>query len=353
MKIKLAIVENDKNYLNKISAVLTSKFYAELELYGFSDGNTALEAVNKENIDVFVASADFDIDVGKLSKRCGFAYLVNSPDIETYKEQRAICKFQKPELIYKEIQSIYSEVSSNDIVWKVNSSSNSKVISFLSANGGAGSSTAASACAIAFTRRGLRVLYLNFEQFGAASDYFSGQGSSDFGDVIYAIQSKKANLHAILKSTVKQDASGVFFYDSCKYAMDFHDVDKGDMEQFLTSALSMEYSHIILDIDFSLNEKYISLMKASHNLIFVSDGTKSANTKFVRAFQVLNTLDQQNNAGLCRRISILYNKFSNKTGEEIQMNEVNVLGSIPKFEHASPEQVMEQISVIDVFDKLI
>ena len=86
--------------------------------------------------------------------------------------------------------------------------------------GGVGGSSAAAACAMRFAQKGKRALYLNLERFGSADVFFSAEGSSSLGDVIYAVKSQKGNLEIRLESSVKRDGSGVFFFSPPKLALD-------------------------------------------------------------------------------------------------------------------------------------
>ena len=111
MRIKLAILESDQSYLNRIVTAFNTKYADKFEIYSFTDKALALSTLDSNRIDVLVASDAFDIDITALPKRCGFAYFVDSPDVDQLNNQRAICKFQKADLIYKQILSIYSENS--------------------------------------------------------------------------------------------------------------------------------------------------------------------------------------------------------------------------------------------------
>lgn len=122
-------------------------------------------------IEVLVASDAFDIDFKKLPKRCGFAYFVDSMDVDTLNGQHAICKFQKADLIYKQILSVFSENAANVSGLKFGDD-NCKILFFQAVSGGAGASTMAAACAAHFAAKGKRTLYLNLERFGS-SDIFS------------------------------------------------------------------------------------------------------------------------------------------------------------------------------------
>lgn len=109
MKIKLAILEKDQSYLNRIVTAFSTKYADKFEIYSFTDHAIALATLDSSRIDVLVASDAFEIDITALPKRCGFAYFVDSLDVDTVNDQKAICKFQKADLIYKQILSIYSE----------------------------------------------------------------------------------------------------------------------------------------------------------------------------------------------------------------------------------------------------
>ena len=83
MRIKLAILEKDQRYLNRIVAAFETKYADKFEIYSFTDQAIALSTLDSSRIDVLVASDTFDIDASVLPKRCGFAYFVDSPDVDT------------------------------------------------------------------------------------------------------------------------------------------------------------------------------------------------------------------------------------------------------------------------------
>ena len=86
MKIKLAILEHDRSYLTRIVSAFGRKYADKFEIYSFSDPDVAVATVDSARIDVLVSCTEFEIDVDKLPKRCGFAYFVDSMDIDTYEE---------------------------------------------------------------------------------------------------------------------------------------------------------------------------------------------------------------------------------------------------------------------------
>ena len=56
MKIKLAILEKDVSYLNRIVAAFSTKYADKFEIYSFTDQEVALATLDSARIDVFIAS---------------------------------------------------------------------------------------------------------------------------------------------------------------------------------------------------------------------------------------------------------------------------------------------------------
>lgn len=353
MKIKLAILEKDQSYLNRIGIAFSRKYADKLEIYSFTDLNIAFSTLESSRIDILLASDAFDIDVSTLPKRCAFAYFVDAADIDTINGQYAICKFQKADLIYKQILGIYSENAGSVSGLKIGDDS-TKVIAFSSPNGGVGTSSVAAACAAHFAARGFRTLYLNLEKFGSSDVFFTAEGQFDMSDIIYVLKSKKANLALKLESCVKQDRSGVFFYSQSKIALDMLEFGPEDMKRFISELKLMgSYDYIVLDMDFSMKAEMMKLYKMAHAVIWVGDGTELSNIKIVRAYQALAIMEQNAESPLTGRLSLIYNKFSNKTGQTIGDIGLKYIGGAPFYMHTGTKQIVEQLATMDMFDKII
>ena len=354
MKIKLAILDLDKNYLSRMAAAFASKYSQNVELYSFTEEKIAIDSLSNDKIDVFLASSDFEIDITAVPKHCGFAYFVEALDVEAFRGQGTICKFQKAEMIYKEVLSLFSEKVAYTTGIKFDNDSHATILTFVSASGGVGSSTVAAACALYFSKIGKKVLYINLEQCGIADTFFSGEGMFDFSDVIFSIKSKKTNLSLKLESHVKQDPSGVYFYSSTKTALDIMELNIEDIEKLISELnITGTYDYIIFDADFSLNKANIELFKRSKSIVFVSDGSEISNMKFSRAFKAFEIMQEQADISIIPKIVMIYNKFSNKTSKIIEGENFRVIGGAPKFEHASSEQIIQQLLSMNIFVNLM
>ena len=352
MKIKLAILEKDKSYLTRIVSVFGTRYADKFEIYSFTDQEVALSNLNAAKIDVLVAGDSFDIDVDQLPARCGFAYFVDFADIDMVKDQRAICKFQKADLIYKQILSVYSEKASSITGFKMNSDEG-RVLLFCSPSGGVGCSTAAAACAMHIAASGKKTLYLNLEKFGSADLFFNGQGQFDMSDIIFALKSKKSNLHIKLESCVKQDESGVNYYSQPKVALDMMELSTEEILRLLSEIQLMgEYAYIVIDADFSLSKESLKLYREAQDVVLVSDGSELANSKLQRAYEALSIIEQNADAPLINRMSLMYNKVSSKTGQTVEIQGLKELGGAPKYERATTQQILAQLAPMELFDKI-
>ncbi len=353
MKIKLAILEKDQSYLNRIVTAFSTKYADKFEIYSFTDQAIALSTLESSRIDVFVVSDAFDIDLKLLPRRCGFAYFVDSVDVDTVNDQRAICKFQKVDLIYKQILSIYSENAGSVSGVKLGDDS-TKVIFFSSPCGGTGTSTVAAACATRFAIQKKKTLYLNLEMFGSSDSFFSAEGMFDMSDIIYALKSKKANIVMKLESCVKQDEVGVNFFSQSKIALDMHELNAGDIMRLISELkFHASYDYIVVDMDYSMSNDAIKIYKQSHAVVWVGDGTENSNLKIQRAYNALSIKEQNAEEVLTNRLCLIYNKFSNKSGKTVGDIGLKNIGGAPVYAHATTKQIVNQISGMNMFDNII
>lgn len=351
MKIKLAMLESDSNYLKRVVPMFNSKFANELEIYSFTDIDAAMECLEEKKIDVFLASDTFKIDYSLIPKRCGFAFLVESLDIDSVEQHKAICKFQKGELIYKQILSIYSEHVPNITGVSNVENGSMKTIAFCSPCGGVGTSTVAAACAIALAAKGYRVLYLNTEIYGDSDMFFSCDGQFNFSDVIYAVKSNKTNRAMKLQSAIKQDASGVYYYSSVKVPLDMMEM-KSDDYITLQNELKMigAYDYVVMDVEYPKTQEAYEFLQYCNSIVWVTDETEASSLKVGKAFRAIQILDGQADFAIQPRLWLVKNKTARN---DMAQNEIRVLGSLPMYQSVLASQMARQLSVSNMYEQLL
>ena len=267
--------------------------------------------------------------------------------------QPTICRFQKADLIYRQVLSLYAEHAGSMTELKF-SDDGCRVIAFASPSGGAGSSTMAAACALHFAALGKKTLYLNLEKFGSPDDYFAGQGQFDMSDIIYALKTRKANISMKVESAVKQDPRGVFFISQSKLALDMLELTTEEILRLISELrLNGSYDCLILDAEFGLDKDSLKVLHQAHVMVVVGDGSHTSNTKIFRAMTALNTKEENEDTPLINRTVLAYNRFSSRSGETIANLELRAIGGAPRYENAGTEQLLAQLSRNPLFDEIM
>lgn len=355
MKIKLAILEKDRNYLNGIVSAFSTRYSDKMQIYSFTDPVMAFTSLEKDRIDVLIASDAFEIDMSKIPRRCAFAYLADASDLETLNDQRVIGKYQKADLIYRQILSLYSDKAGSMSGLKIGEDT-TRIVAFQPISGGCGASTMAAAAAQRFAMQGMKTLYLDLELFSTSDLYFAGEGVFSMSDVIFALKSKNVNLALKLESCVKQDnKTGVYFYSASGVALDMMEMKRDDILRLISELrLTGGYDVIVLDLDFSVSEDMMKVIEQVHSWIWVSDGSDISRLKMYRTYKALAIREEKANNPQLGKLALIYNKFSNKTNKILDMDDVQIrmIGGNPRFEHATTEMVLDQLRAKDFLDAI-
>lgn len=349
MKIRVAIFEKDELYLKKITAIFNKKYLEKIQIYCVTNIDLVKKILEDNKIDVLLSNEEYDINTEILPKRCGFAYLTESNDIKQWKDNIAIGKYQRIDLIYKEILNIYAEKAADLGVNKEVINNTTSIYTFVSASGGTGSSTIAAAVSINAAKAGKKVLYLNLEKFGNVNVFFRAEGNGNLSEAIYAIKSRKSNLFLKLESNIKTASNGVSFFDNCKNSFDIMELTKEDINQFIFHLTSSKlFDCIVIDCDFEISDMVIEIFKMSSVIYFVNDGSVISNEKFMNVYNTLEIYEQQHEIRILDKITVFYNKFRNKTSTMIENNDIKIVGGIKMYDGASAEQIITEISSMSV-----
>ena len=353
MKIRVAILDEDKSYLDSFVAMFGNKYLGKLELYTFTDLTIALNNIEARKIDVFLANASIELDVALLPSRCAFAYLVDTVDAETIHGKSAVCKFQRMDIIYKQIENLYADVS-QITMRKSKSAGNHKMLLFSSPSGGSGSSVMAVACAKHLAALGKRVLYLNLEKFGTSDVYFRADGIYDFSDLLYAIKIKHVNLNMKLESYVRQDVSGVYFYAPEKNLLDFLEMNAEDLQTLIDSLGSTDaYEYIVIDREFDLDKSSLDICCWADYLIMTVDGENASNNKVKRVIDALHTIEDVKEINILDHTYLIYNMFSNKTGKKLDDIDVEIIGGVPTIVHATTDMIVQSLAEMPMWNRFV
>lgn len=359
MKIKLAILDSDRNYLEKMRSAFVRRYSDEIEFYVFTTKNAALETLGTSKIDVFLLNKSMDVSAEEIPSGCLYAYLSDVAGIDSYNNKPVICKFQRMDLIYRQILGVCAE--NKKVIPGVKFSDNEgKIILFVGAGGGMGTSSVAAACAVRFAEKKKKVMYLNLQKLSGADLYFSGEGQKCMTDLIMSLQDPEANLRVQLQSWVREDASGVCFFAQAKNPLDMMELDGEDMLRLITELkFSGGYDYLILDADLSLDKAMMTICGAADEIVLVGDHSRESSLKAERALDALKVLDRNSDAPLLDRMSVIYNRVGSEVEMDINEPNIRVLGGVGIFKSdktrkiSKNEKVIEMLATMDMFDKIM
>lgn len=354
MQIRLVIGEQDKRYLNNLIMFLEKNYIDKVEIFSFSKPEMLLEHLKGASADVILIDENFGIEAERLSGYGKMAYLCDQAAEHEKAGLRMIAKFKKPDLIYKDILDLYAE-GGNRQIFRPGGQHSGKLVLVTGCSGGTGASTFAAALAKKYASRGKKTLYLNLETTGSSSDFFSGNGNYRFEDVIFALKSQRADVMLKMESTVREDRSGVCFFEPCSTPMYMLELTHEDILKTLdVLGASGNYDYVVVDMNFELSKDFMEIISRMNHTILVQDGGETSNTKFQRTMQSLRVLEEQTNINVTGGMVLLYNRFSSsKSSSEIPGLQFPVLGKIPPIKHAQVQEIIEYILTLsNVFETL-
>ena len=343
MKIRLALIDSNDKYATRLLHYYANHYEDKLELSYFTSFEKFKENLLSKNMDVLLISEQCDGDLTSLQGKMLTAYLTESLSIDSIHGIKAICKYQKPDLIYKELLRMFAEYDSDSVTYRLGDLNKTAVDIFMPVSGGAGCSSLAAAHAGRITEKGGKVLYLNTEKLPSTACFFSGEGSGTFQDVIYAVKSRRPNLALKLESMVRQDESGVYFFEPSPNVLDMNELNAEETEQLLKELLAIgNYDRIVIDADLNLEAHLKVYTKYAYRFVLVTEQSEMGMKKMEQLSQALMLMEQGKQIDISTKLNVICNK-SDPHRETAYAGQIPIGEFVPVFPGNSMKQVQEQM----------
>lgn len=352
MKIKVAVLDPDIEFMDRLAWIFQQKYADKINISLFSNEDTLYQSLESGHTDIVLFAESIKIKAEKIPEGMTAGYFSTIPDVEEIGGIPAICKFQKVEMIYKMILSLYAE-NLSDVKLK-KSSVEIRSVLFTSVQGGGGTSTAAAAYALRRAADKKKIFYLNLERFGITDLYFHSDGKLSFSDVIYFLKSRKGNLLMKLESAVQTDPSGVDFFCGCRNAYDMFELSGEEVRLLIQGILqSAKYEEIVMDLSGEMTESMTMLMRDyADKIVYVADANTVGNGKFERFCEAVKVMEQRHGFEILPKTCLLYNRYSSKNSVRLEKAAVPVVGGIHRFEGAIGRELAEKIARTDVLGRI-
>ena len=352
MRIKLAIMDSDAKYVKKFTTYCASNYADKLEIYAFSNQSSFENFLKQGRIDVLLASEDLLQDGYEKPAGMQYAYLSESLDIEKIKGVTAICKYQKPDDIYKEVLRLFAEIETS-ATYKF-SGSFCPVITFLPGSEDSGAVMVALGCAGYLASSGKNVLFLDLRENAYVRDLLEDGNGGSLSDVLYAIKSKKPNLSLKLESLKQENSRGIKYYQPFTTTLDQKDMRAEELAQLInveSAAENMDY--IVTVIDSNISDVRNEMMDRASEIVYVASGNEAASEELNRRLLELKLIDERDSTRLCAKTKIIYSNCGSKSKISAADDNFQIAGYINKYSAADRKQIVNEISGLPVFEKLL
>ena len=356
MKIRVGLYDQDTRYINKLVNYFNVHYSESLEMHTFSSIDAIFEQIKKHRLDLLLIDPESVEESFSVPQSVGMAYFSTNAGIDTIRGKKTICKFQKSELIYKEILNLYSELDKNVSIkaWK----GNCDIHLFIGASGGVGTSTIAAACARNLAENGRKILYLNLESTGIVDEFFKGEMNYGLSDILYAIKSNHSNLILKLTSMVDKDPCGVNFLRPFAVSLDEEEMTAEDLETLIDTLISTgNFDSMVIDMDSVATEKRNLVANRADNIFLITSGLPISNRKLAKKLQEFNLIDERDDSRLFPHVQVMYNRFgSGSVRANTEFGET-VFGTVNNYKDSSkrdysPRKLIEVIASLNLFGKL-
>lgn len=340
--IRLAIIDEDKLFLNKISVYFTNKYGHEMTINTYSRYDLLEADLAIKRFDVVWGSRNLSGLSDKVRQGKGFSYIVDQKNISSIDGIPGICKYQKTDVIYRKILSIYSDLEkAAGIVFGPDSTSETKVTIVQGLIGGVGTTSVAIALGKKLIQEGQRVFYLNVNSFSNPDVFLNAQGDFGLSDVFYSIKSKKGNIGLKIKSVVKEDRSKLAYFDTWQSPLDYYNIETSDIFDLIKElAKTNSYDYIILDSAINFSNQWLDFLNKVSEIVIVSDQSEQSQQNLKKVIEIVHLFEQQDVVDLTGKLRLFYNHSSAQMNQHAQYK---VLGNATHLSSATNDQSLQHV----------
>lgn len=352
-KLRFVLGDKEDRYLKRLSDYISFRYGDRIELYTFTEKQLLESFLTENKVNgVFAGKGFLEVREHITPTTC-FAYLSEGIETENYENIVMLVKYQNADALVKEMIALCSEQVA-EVYQGKNTDGRGKIILFESPLGGVGTTLAAAACAYYFAGHGKKALYMNLEEFGSVKGIFQGEGRFDFRDIIYALKSRKVNLHLKIESIIREDSTGVFYIEPCSQPVDLQSFTEEEAKHFLKILLEEGgYDAVIIDRNSRLDSMSYVLREIADEIVLVTVEERIQNDKLQKFIHAIKLTEEKMQLEICNKLQILYNGYDARSAFRADKTLIPALGRLPKIEGIAEKQMIERFAAEDVFRKLL
>lgn len=277
MNIKIAVIDHDINYLERLSGVLQQ--YEELSVAVFTSMESFQQTIEHENFNIVVFNPNISAQQLIFSSKVMPVCLCTQETVNRslYPSMPAVQKYQRISNIYKEVLKKYAE-HVKDSEMDYFKAANTKVIAVHSPIGGSGKTTLSLAIAGKIRRTGKRVLFLTMEQC-ISSSVCCDIREEGITCLVEALNTN-TSFEFRLKGIIKQNPSGLLYIEGFNRLVDYDDVKGEEIEKIINKIKMCDVcDYIVIDTGSTLDDVNKAVLLCADRIALIQRSGELADVK--------------------------------------------------------------------------
>lgn len=343
MIIRAVLADSDREYIEYFRRVVSLNYASKLEVSFFSNEDNLKKYLIEKRCDILLISEYMEQASEEFS--CGKVILTDIKGIENKNGHRAVYKYQKMEEIYRIIIEEYAELKEKEGIIFHNKG-NAKMVSFLSAGGGAGKTTVCFAIAKKLCSMKKEVLYLPLEQFSNINYMYPGDETQTLSNLFYAAKERKNTLNIRIKSMIRRGMDGMLFLRPMDSPEEFGQMTREDWDFFLSALADVEHiDYILLDHMAGVFQNFQEILERVNTVCFVADSSLTGVVKATGMMSFIQKLDEFQNTSISRKIRMVVNRARSEiTEQDFKHLQDWVVSYLPDYGMADMEGIIQAIA---------
>lgn len=334
-KIHLIIADRDEAYVDGIANYIVNNYSHRFQVSSFTEKEYLLNYLssNKKEVDILLICHEWYID--SISKDEIGTTIILSGGMLTNEviDCEVINKYQRGDKLVSSILNCFAEVNPNKY-YISDKDKKTKVIAVYSPIGGAGKTSIAVGCSIKSAEDGKSVFYLNLENIQSTSYFFDCENSQSISNILYYIKEKKKNITLKIEGIRCIDPQyDIHYFSPPDSYIDLDEMSVDEMQYLLDKLkMSKDYDEIFIDMSSTLDEKNVSVLNASDQIILVLGQDDVAMTKINSFMNELNVFSKRNCLDISDKMIVVLNKCTQNRItkiEEIELDGKSIAVKIP------------------------
>ena len=413
MQIRVAILDQDQNYQNRVLVALREKFSKKLQVFPCNSTEDVLSVIEAHEVKVFAINKMINYDISQIPEECAIVYLSELKSVKEEDGTPVVCKYQKVKNIASELYNIgknydkllaekkeaerkaeaerleaerkaeeerleaerKAEEERLEAERKAAEEEQKRleeerkaeeerirekrrtpdVYAFISAGNSEGSTTTGISLAIANADDNTNILYLDFKQFSTMRRFFDvSRTDVPFSDILTKAANGELTKEDLEKAIITDMKFGFDFINNedCAFELVMY-LENGFKKLYETIGELENYDIIIVNLESAISKINFSVLDVAKKVIFVGSGLPDSNKNIERNIEIIKKYDEVNDCSYIEKTNILYNRFVNRNCSVLHLSGVNVIGEINVIKEKTEQRVLDTMSKMAIFGQIV